>query len=293
MYLSLLLGLPQRLWRDRHLAHHAGRPWRRRWSRQWVFETGLVLGLWIALWTLAPGFLIAIYLPGFLIGLGLCHLQGCFEHEQGTTSHYGRLYNLLFFNDGYHVEHHSRPSEFWRNLPKRTTRAARASRWPAVLRWLEYCNLDGLEQLVLRSKILQQFVIARHQRAFRALLPRLTNVRRVVIVGGGLFPRTALILQKLLPEAELTILEANLENLRTARRYLNCKVQLLHEFFDGVPQPDVDLLVVPLAFVGDRAAIYRRPPAPAVLVHDWLWRRRGTGVAVSLPLLKRLNLVTR
>jgi hypothetical protein len=121
----------------------------------------------------------------------------------------------------------------------------------------------------------------------------LTNVRRVAIVGGGLFPRTALILQRLLPEAELTIIEANSGNLQTARRYLNGKVRLAHEFFDGGPDLDVDLLVVPLAFVGDRAVIYRRPPAPAVLVHDWLWQRRGTGVVISFPLLKRLNLVTR
>jgi hypothetical protein len=56
---------------------------------------------------------------------------------------------------------------------------------------------------------------------------------------------------------------------------------------------DVDLLVVPLAFTGDRAAIYRQPPAPVVLVHDWFWRRRGSGVVVALTLLKRLNLVTR
>jgi len=26
-------------------------------------------------------------------------------------------------------------------------------------------------------------------------------------------------------------------------------------------------------------------------VHDWLWSRRGKGLVVSLPLLKRLNLV--
>jgi hypothetical protein len=291
--LSLLLGLPQRLWRDRHLAHHADSLWRWRRSRQLVFETALVLGFWAALATLAPMFLVTVYLPGFLIGLALCQFQGYFEHEHGTASHYGRLYNLLFFNDGYHVEHHARPAEFWRNLPKQTMPAARSSRWPAVLRWLEYCSLDGLERLVLQSKILQQFVVARHEQAFRALLPKLANVRRVVIVGGGLFPRTALILQRLLPEAELTILEVNLENLRTAGDYLNGKVRLLHEFFAGVTQPDVDLLVVPLAFTGDRAAIYRQPPAPVVLVHDWFWRRRGSGVVVALTLLKRLNLVTR
>ena len=28
LYLTALLGVPQSLWRDRHLAHHAGRTWR-------------------------------------------------------------------------------------------------------------------------------------------------------------------------------------------------------------------------------------------------------------------------
>jgi hypothetical protein len=28
-----------------------------------------------------------------------------------------------------------------------------------------------------------------------------------------------------------------------------------------------------------------------VLVHDWIWRPRGTGVIVSAALLKRLNLI--
>src|SRR6516162_3428747 len=41
--LSVLLGIPQTLWRDRHLAHHAGIPWRLRISAPLVFETALVV----------------------------------------------------------------------------------------------------------------------------------------------------------------------------------------------------------------------------------------------------------
>ena len=52
-----------------------------------------------------------------------------------------------------------------------------------------------------------------------------------------------------------------------------------------------DLLVIPLSFDGDRAAIYARPPAPAVLVHDWIWHKRGASHLVSIALLKRINLV--
>jgi hypothetical protein len=49
--------------------------------------------------------------------------------------------------------------------------------------------------------------------------------------------------------------------------------------------------VIPLSLDGDRAGIYRHPPSSAVLVHDWIWRRRGTGAIVSAALLKRINLV--
>ncbi|HKS36197.1 MAG TPA: fatty acid desaturase [Verrucomicrobiae bacterium] len=291
--LSLVLGLPQHLWRERHLAHHADKPWRWRWSNQLVVELALVAGLWIALMVLAPLFLITVYLPGLLLGLALCQLQGHFEHAQGTTSHYGRLYNVVFFNDGYHVEHHAHPGGYWRDLPKRIERSAKRSRWPAVLRWLDRCNLDGLERLVLRSKTLQRFVLKTHERAFRALLPALSGVGRVGIVGGGLFPRTALVLQRILPHARITVIDADADHLRTAKQLLNGSVYYVHEYFDGSPQRDYDLLVIPLAFDGNRAGIYRHPPASVVLVHDWFWRSRGRSKVVSWWLLKRMNLVRR
>src|SRR5437868_13223723 len=56
LYLSVLLGVPQTLWRERHLAHHAGRPWRLRLTGQLCVETVLVLALWAGLLVLAPWF---------------------------------------------------------------------------------------------------------------------------------------------------------------------------------------------------------------------------------------------
>jgi hypothetical protein len=292
-YLSLLLGLPQRLWRDRHLAHHAGKEWRWRGSGPLAFEMTLVAALWGALAAKAPGFLVSVYLPGFLIGLFLCWVQGHFEHRRGTTSHYGRIYNFLFFNDGYHVEHHARPLEHWRRLPQHATPNARASGWPAVLRWLEGCNLDGLEQLVLRSRTLQRYVLTRHERAIQSLLPGIGRIETAGVVGGGLFPRTALILRRLLPEANITIIDANPDHLRTARRFLDGQVTCVQGFFESERAVDFDLVVIPLAYVGNRGMIYRRPPARVVLVHDWIWRRRGPGAVVSWILLKRVNRVTQ
>ncbi len=291
MYLSLLLGIPQSLWRELHLAHHSGRPRRARSTLPMVMEGGLVLTLWGFLIALAPRFFFKVYLPGYLAGLGLCYLQGYFEHARGATSHYGLLYNLSFFNDGYHVEHHLRPGEHWTRLPEHLIPDTGKSRWPAVLRWLEVVNLELLERLVLRSKALQNFVLKKHERAFRALLPRLPEVRRVKIIGGGVFPRTALILQKLMPGVRITIIDASAENLETAKTFLNGNVELVHHFYEAAEPESADLLIIPLAFVGNRDAVYKRPPARAVLVHDWIWAKCAEGVPVSLLLLKRLNLV--
>jgi hypothetical protein len=293
VYLSLLMGLPQTLWRDRHLAHHADRRWRPRWSRQLGVELVVCLTQWTILASLGAGFFLGTWLAGWAAGLLLCSLQGHFEHIRGTVSHYGTLYNLVLFNDGYHVEHHARPSRHWSTLPAYLDQAAPASRWPAVLRWVELLNLDGLERLVLRSRALQRFVVNRHARAFRHLLAALPPVRRVTIVGGGLFPRTLMVLRRLIPSAEITIVDRSADHLERARRYLDADVRTIQAPYSPEQCAGADLVVVPLAFLGDRMAFYHDPPAPAVAVHDWIWRKRGPGFVVSLFLLKRLNLVCR
>ncbi len=302
LYLSAVMGFPQGLWRARHLRHHRGDDRPIRWTSEISAESGIVLGIWLAMIALAPWFFISIYLPGYLAGLGLCHLQGHFEHAGGTTSHYGWLYNRLFFNDGYHVEHHRHPGEHWTRLPLAADPHAQRSRWPPVLRWLDAFDspgspgagaLERLERIALRSALLQRYLIASHERAFRKLLAQVPHAQRVTIVGGGLFPRTALILRRLLPDSTLAIVDAKRDHLEIARRFFDGKIELRHEFFDATSTEDADLVVVPLSFVGDRRAVYEQPPARAVLVHDWLWRTHGGGVRISWLLLKRLNLVTR
>jgi hypothetical protein len=154
-------------------------------------------------------------------------------------------------------------------------------------------HLEALERVVLRSPRLQQFVLRTHRRAFQALLPQLGKIRRVTIVGGGLFPRTALLLSELLPAARLTIVDSDARNLQAARELLDRNVEFRHERFLPGESLDCDLAVIPLCLRGDRAAVYRHPASPAVLVHDWIWRRRGPGAVVSFVLFKRLNLVRR
>jgi fatty acid desaturase len=303
LFLSAVMGVPQSLWRDRHLRHHAelherGNARRRSLvtrivTKDVAVEAAVVLTVWAAAVTADATLFLTAYVPGYFVGLGLCSLQGHFEHVHGTTSHYGWLYNWCFFNDGYHAEHHLRPGEHWTRLPSQPLANAPNSRWPAVLRWIDALSLESLERKVLRSARLQRFVLAAHERAFKALLPRLAPIHHVTIVGGGLYPRSALILRRLLPDATVTIVDAKPEHLEIAAPFLNGDIELEHRLFDAaVPEP-ADLVVIPLAFVGDRDRIYRHPPAKAVLVHDWMWRPRGEGARVSWLLLKRLNLVTR
>jgi hypothetical protein len=331
--MSVAIGIPQALWRERHLAHHAGVAPRVRISRELMLEATLVVALWTAMAANAPQFFAFSYVPGYVAGLLLCALHGHFEHARGTTSYYGRLYNLLLFNDGYHVEHHANPAVPWSRLPESRDPTARTSAWPAPLRWLERRTgkqpqrrqrsqrrqapqirqklrrsafsarsavvtisaiavqqvLDALERLVLHSPRLQRFVLRTHARAFRHLLPMLPQVARVAVVGGGLFPRTALILRSLLPNAHVRVIDASRDNLTRARERID--VEFVQRRYAPGDPADVDLLVIPLAFDGERAAIYERPPARAVIVHDWIWHRRGESCVISIALLKRLNLV--
>jgi fatty acid desaturase len=66
------------------------------------------------------------YLPAFFISLALVNIQNYYEHYgalpentyANSVSYYGRVYNLLTFNDGYHQEHHLRPLSHWTQMPR-------------------------------------------------------------------------------------------------------------------------------------------------------------------------------
>jgi len=289
-YLSLVLGIPQSLWRARHLAHHAEREWKLKLTHQLIVELLGVISLWALIAWSSPKFFLTAYVPGYLCGLCLCWLQGRYEHARGTTSHYGRLYNFLFFNDGYHLEHHARPAIHWRQLPLQSRLDQRPSHWPAVLRWIEGI-LGGLERLVLMSSQLQRFVVHKHQKAFRKLLNGLPQPQRIAVVGGGLFPRSLIVLKNIYPGADVVAIDGDQRHIEIAKRFV--KAKFIHEWFDPQRHGNFDLMVIPLAYVGDKRTLYEQPIAPNVLVHDWIWRKRGPGAVVSILLLKRLNLVTR
>jgi fatty acid desaturase len=65
------------------------------------------------------------YLPALYTSFALVNVQNYYEHYHAiptsrcadSVSYYGRLYNLVAFNDGYHQEHHLRPQAHWSQLP--------------------------------------------------------------------------------------------------------------------------------------------------------------------------------
>lgn len=83
----------------------------------------LSIGAFFALsWT----WVLQCYFPALFLSLILVNVQNYFEHfgaspenrYTDSVSYYGRLYNLLTFNDGYHQEHHLRPHAHWMSLPQ-------------------------------------------------------------------------------------------------------------------------------------------------------------------------------
>jgi hypothetical protein len=139
--------------------------------------------------------------------------------------------------------------------------------------------------------LLQRLVVTWHERAFRRLLPPLPAAPRIAIVGGGLFPRTLLVLRRLLPDGSFVVIDRSAENIAIARTLAPPGVRFEHGCYDPALVKGFDMVVFPLAFTGERQALYQAPPVPVVFVHDWIWRRRGASVVVSFLLLKRLNLV--
>ena len=294
--LSLLTLVPHRLWRDKHLAHHADRPWRLRPSWEMILQFSLVALWWGAALLSDRNFVLTSIVPGFFLAMALCWLQGFFEHAIGTTSHYSSVYNWLFFNDGFHVEHHEHPAAHWTALPGIRHNAG-ASKWPAILRWCEWVNLNGLEMLVTRWPILQRWVTATHEQAVRKLTAKLRDPKHVAIIGGGLFPRTALVVHAIWPGAAVTIIDSNAQHLELCRRWLRGDETLRCERVRSGSLPEADLIFVPLAFDQDKDSIYEHSENQCVVLHDWLWNMRRGWVArsaiSSILLFKRLNLVAR
>src|SRR5262249_2428131 len=87
IFLTLLVGYPQSVWRDRHLAHHAGQRTVLKRTPLLLIESCSLLALWSVLLWKIPEFFWWTYIPGIALGLSICYVHGYFEHAGGATSH--------------------------------------------------------------------------------------------------------------------------------------------------------------------------------------------------------------
>jgi hypothetical protein len=317
LFLSVLLAVPQSWWKLRHLAHHglpeATAPRLRRSLQAWgAAELGTLLALAVPFGARAPWAFATIYAPATLVGFVLCAIQGHEEHARAAAGVdvRGRIYNHLWFNDGFHAAHHRCPEAHWTILPAAVAANDVVSNLPPIARWLDglpalanrLCAtvIDALERASLESPRVRRFLVATHARAFEALLASVDKsaIREVTIIGGGLFPRSALVLARLLPAARFWLVDARPDHLALARAFLSKvapeslpSMTFVAGPFEDASRAAADLLVVPLAYRGDRARFYKAPPARLVAVHDWIWRVRGRGTRVAFLLGKRINLV--
>jgi hypothetical protein len=288
--LSLLLGVPQELWRAAHRAHHAERPFRWR-SCRWrplAHQVAALVGLHLAVLVGAWPIGVWGYGTGLAIGLVMAGLHGHYEHRGGITDVTARWWNLVFCNDGFHAAHHRHPTRHFADLPQLGPWAIRQSRLPPPLRWLAALRpaawLDRLERWVLVWPWLQRRVLAAHRQALARVLADVPVPARVLVVGGGLFPRTAILLRERWPSAALVVLDRDRAHLELAQAALPVDVERRIGTFPGDHREAFDLVVLPLALRGRRSdaiVAAQARGASRVLVHDWLWRcpRRHARVA--------------
>ena len=88
-----------------------------------VFEIVVVLALVITGLLINWKFVLFLA-PFYYLGNSLSSLNGYYEHWRGNpnlpiawgVSCYNKLYNWLWFNNGYHAEHHYRPKQHWTQM---------------------------------------------------------------------------------------------------------------------------------------------------------------------------------
>ena len=98
---------------------------RKGYGRQLSFELVVCLLGLTGYLALCWRYFVFFFLPTFYFGWFLAQLENYYEHFGGlpenrsanSVSYYGRLYNVLFCNEGYHQEHHLQPQLHWSRRP--------------------------------------------------------------------------------------------------------------------------------------------------------------------------------
>ncbi len=114
---GLFRGGTAEAWRE------AGRTGQRGRLLSELAALGLGLAAYTALsWQYVLGFFVPVFYGGSFLGILTNYYQHAGASPETRTansvSHYGRLYNRLCFNEGYHQEHHLRPGLHWTRRPE-------------------------------------------------------------------------------------------------------------------------------------------------------------------------------
>jgi fatty acid desaturase len=97
---------------------------RHRHVPQVAVESVALAAFWAAMALVNWRFFVFFYLPSYYIGWAASYAEGYLEHYgckpgnpfANSVSSYNRLYNLLWFNNGYHQEHHWDPKCHWTRM---------------------------------------------------------------------------------------------------------------------------------------------------------------------------------
>jgi fatty acid desaturase len=91
---------------------------------QLLAETAGLAAFWITMLMVDWRFFVLFYLPSYYLGWVLSYAEGYLEHYRcqpgndfaNSVSSYNWLYNFLWFNNGYHQEHHWDPKIHWTKM---------------------------------------------------------------------------------------------------------------------------------------------------------------------------------
>lgn len=124
------------LWRDAR---------RLRLQRQILAETLALLLFWMLLLSVNRAFFLLVYLPVWYLGQVAAYAENYLEHYKAvpgspltdSVSCYNTIYNRIWFNNGYHQEHHLKPHIHWSRLqeirgamlPTDQRRVVRGAHW--------------------------------------------------------------------------------------------------------------------------------------------------------------------
>jgi fatty acid desaturase len=119
---------------------------------QVTIETAALIAFWVAIvafdWRFAAFYCLVVY-----AGLVASSAQNYLEHYGATpgnrltdsVSCYDPIYNLLWFNNGYHQEHHYRPDVHWTKI-KQVRKEMLPTAQRRVVRWGHFANLPLLPE---------------------------------------------------------------------------------------------------------------------------------------------------